>query len=83
VLGLQRVAAALRLRVIAVLVGTGLTMLLVVGSASSGDANTSVLKLAMFSGAVIGLASQLWLAIGLMDAASAAVAELLRWPVAV
>jgi hypothetical protein len=77
--GFSRMAGALYMRVVAMCVGTGLTVLFVVGSSHGDSAVESFLKLAVFSGAVIALLSQAWLSIGVIDAASAAVGELAQW----
>jgi hypothetical protein len=77
--GLSRVAGALYMRVVAMCVGTGLTVLFVVGMSHRGDSVESFLKLGVFSGAAVALLSQAWLSIGVIDAASAAVGELAPW----
>jgi hypothetical protein len=77
--GLRTIASALWLRVIAAVTVTGLTLMLMMGSA--GEGSVGILKLAMFSGAIVNAISFVMLAYGALAAVRSAVPDLPRWPV--
>ncbi len=76
--GLRQVAASLKLRVVGVLVGAGLTILVILGS-NGGEGALGALKLAMFSQVVLYAIAQVMMSLGAMRASSAAVPDLPRW----
>lgn len=78
VAGLRRSASALKLRVIAAVVMTGLTLLVIAGK--SGEGAVSMLKLAMMAGAVINIVAMVLLALGTVEAARSGLGDLPRWP---
>jgi hypothetical protein len=80
--GLRQVGGALKLRVVAALVGTGL-LLLVMMAKTPGEGSVGVIKLALMSAAVLNLVAQLILSFGAMSAASAELTDLPRWAMVV
>ncbi|HUJ61645.1 MAG TPA: hypothetical protein VLX92_24240 [Kofleriaceae bacterium] len=77
--GLRRIAGGLKLRVVAAVVLTGLTLLVIAMQSESGE---DVLKLALVSAAAINCAAQLAVALGALGAARRAPLALSRWSLA-
>jgi hypothetical protein len=80
--GLRRIGGALKLRVVAALVGSGLMILLMLGS-NGGEGAIGMLKLALMSAAVLNAIAQIMMSTGAMAATSAELADLPRWALAV
>ncbi len=79
VVGLTRVGGALRVRVAAALVGSGIGLLVAIGS-HGGEGSVGLMKLGMIGGLAINIVADVLLVLGAAVAARAALPVLPRWP---
>jgi len=79
--GLHQVGSSLIMRVIAVVVGTGLVLLLALGHAGQGAAD--IVKLTVMAALVLNALAQLQMTRGALNAAGAELGDLPRWSCAI
>jgi len=79
VTGLLRIGGALRVRVVAALVGSGIGLLVALTS-HGGEGSIGIMKLAMIGGLAISIVADVMLVLGAALAARAALPVLPRWP---
>jgi hypothetical protein len=79
VTGLWRIGGALRVRVVAALVGSGIGLLVAISS-HGGEGSVGIMKLAMIGGLAINIVADFMLVLGAALAARAALPVLPRWP---
>jgi hypothetical protein len=77
--GFLRIGGALRVRVMAALVGSGIGLLVALGS-HGGEGSIGIMKLAMIGGLAINIVADVMLVFGAALAARAALPVLPRWP---
>jgi hypothetical protein len=77
--GLRTIGSALWLRVIAAVTVAGLTLMLMMGHA--GEDAFAILKLAMFSGAIVNALSLVMLTWGALAVMRSGIGDLARWPI--